>query len=84
MRRLIERIEERGEILWDIFGGKDPGVDKMLTSLGFNPAKPPKGPRKKKCPECGKVEMITVERHADTDMNCMAQKCKSCGYEKEL
>ena len=84
MIRLLERLEENMETLWDRFGGKDPGIDRMLTSLGFNPAKPPGGPQRERCPECGKMEMITVERHADTDMNCMAHKCKLCGYEKEL
>ena len=83
MRKLIESLEKKDQGLWDRYGGQDEGIDRMLTSLGFNPGVQPKT-RKKVCPECGKNEMVMIERHADTDMNYMEHKCKACGYEKEL
>lgn len=83
MRKLLEKIEDK-KSLWDKYGGVNNGIDNFLTVMGFNPNV--KRPEKKRgmCPECGKAEVVTVEDHPDTEMNCMVHRCKACGYEKEL
>lgn len=69
--------------LWKKFGGKSARVDNLLKVMGFGPdGVPPE--RKEICPACGKKELVVRERHPDTDMNYMEQRCLSCKYSKEV
>ena len=69
--------------LWDEYGGKSPALDNFMTVMGFNPNKD-YSQKKRQCPRCKKESLVVKERHPDTDMNCMVDYCRECGYEKEL
>jgi len=58
-------------------------VDDFLAKFGLGPKYVPSEPKKHKCVACGELNAVWKERHADTDMNCMALCCPDCGHEVE-
>ena len=85
---LLEDIQKKfwmGEDkdLWGEYGGRNEGMDRFLTAMGFNPNVSDLI-EKKQCPKCGERKLSIKERHPDTGMDCMVSSCSNCKYEKEL
>jgi len=59
-------------------------VQEFAAKFGIGPLYKPKPQPTRTCSKCGKGNAIVKERHADTDMNCMAVCCPDCGHEEEV